>query len=186
MTYYERDLPHWHPAGKLLFLTWRLAGSLPASAIRKLHTSRLPAGRKFLAMDAILDQAASGPQWLKDEQVARCVIGGLSKGEELGHYRLIAFVVMSNHVHALLEPKAELDRIMNSLKGATARQANRLLGRTGTHFWQDETFDHWVRNESEFTRIVAYIENNPVKAGLVDRPERWRWSSAALRVRAGT
>jgi putative transposase len=68
---------------------------------------------------------------------------------------------------------------MRALKGATAREANLLLGRTGTPFWQGETYDHWVRNQSEWERIAAYIENNPVKAGLVARVEDHRWSSAA-------
>jgi len=71
------------------------------------------------------------------------------------------------------------------LKGYTAREANRILGRTGQHFWQEESFDHWSRDEDEFFRIIAYIENNPVKAGLVTRPEDWQWSSAAERKRRG-
>jgi isocitrate dehydrogenase len=65
------------------------------------------------------------------------------------------------------------------LKGATARQANALLGRTGETFWQAESYDHWVRDENEWDRIAAYIEDNPVKARLVQRPEDYRWSSAA-------
>jgi hypothetical protein len=70
-------------------------------------------------------------------------------------------------------------RLLQSVKGATARQANLILGRTGEAFWQAESYDHWVRNESEWRRIAAYIENNPVKAGLVPRAEDYRWSSAA-------
>ena len=69
-------------------------------------------------------------------------------------------------------------RITQGLKGYTAREANRLLGRTGQPFWQGESYDHWVRDETEFIRIIAYIENNPVKAGLVARSEDRRWSSA--------
>jgi putative DNA methylase len=53
------------------------------------------------------------------------------------------------------------------------------LGRTGEPFWQDESHDRWVRNEREFNRIVAYIEENPVSAGLATPPEDWPWSSAA-------
>ena len=60
---------------------------------------------------------------------------------------------------------------MKSLKGATAREANRLLGLTGEPFWQKESYDHWVRNASELERIRAYIETNPVKAGLVQNPQ---------------
>ena len=67
---------------------------------------------------------------------------------------------------------------MKSLKGFTARKANVILGRTGQPFWQDESFDHWVRDEVEFARVVSYIERNPVTAGLVKDPGDWRWSSA--------
>ncbi|RPI12327.1 MAG: hypothetical protein EHM65_06090, partial [Acidobacteriales bacterium] len=90
-----------------------------------------------------------------------------------------AFVVMPNHVHVLLTPRVLPSRLLKSLKGCTARQANRVLGRTGEIFWQSESYDHWVRNDTEFQRIGAYIENNPVKAGLVARAGDYRWSSAA-------
>jgi hypothetical protein len=56
-----------------------------------------------------------------------------------------------------------------------------LLGRTGEPFWQEESFDHWVRGDEEFNRIAHYIEQNPVKAGLVKRSEDWPWSSAFRR-----
>jgi REP element-mobilizing transposase RayT len=92
---------------------------------------------------------------------------------------------MANHVHALLLPLVSPSRLLGSLKGATAREANRILGRTGESFWQAESYDHWVRNADEFDRIVAYIESNPVKAGLVGRPEEYPWSSAAAGERAG-
>ncbi len=74
--------------------------------------------------------------------------------------------------------KALFSRFMKSLKGFTAREANRFLGRTGQPFWQAESFDHWVRNSDEHARIQAYIEENPVKAGLVQCAEDYRWSSA--------
>jgi REP element-mobilizing transposase RayT len=93
-------------------------------------------------------------------------------------YELASFVIMANHVHALLLPKVDGSKLMKSLKGYTAREANRLLGRTGIPFWQKESYDHWVRDEAEWKRIVRYIENNPVKAGLVSAPEDYRWSSA--------
>jgi putative DNA methylase len=53
-----------------------------------------------------------------------------------------------------------------------------LLKRVGQTFWQDESYDHWARDEAEVERIVAYIEGDPVRSGLVERPEDWRWSSA--------
>jgi len=68
---------------------------------------------------------------------------------------------------------------MNGLKGVTARDVNSILGRKGKHFWQDESFDHWVRSPKEFDRIRAYVEMNPVSAGLASRPQDWPWSSAS-------
>jgi REP element-mobilizing transposase RayT len=88
---------------------------------------------------------------------------------------------MANHVHLLIRPAITPDLLLNSLKGATARYANRLLGRTGEPFWQKESYDHWVRNKDEFEKIRAYIEANPVKAGLVRNPRDFPWSSAERR-----
>ena len=108
------------------------------------------------------------------------LVQSLHKGVALGYYELGAFVVMSNHVHVLLLPRRIApSRLFQSLKGFTAREANRMLGRTGEPFWQAESYDHWVRDEKEYWRITAYIENNPVKAGLVERVEDYLWSSAS-------
>jgi putative DNA methylase len=130
---------------------------------------------------------------LSDARIAQLVEAAL-----LEHYRALyilwAYVVMPNHAHALLTPKlvegsddeyVELETITKLIKGRTAREANQLLSRTGQSFWQDESYDHWVRDDMEFGRVINYIENNPVKAGLVKRPEEWRWSSASERVRRG-
>lgn len=178
MTYYERNLLHWHPPGRVLFITWRLKGSLPRNFLNTLRPHHPDAGMQFRKADSELDRALSGPLWLREPRVAQCVVDALRQGERLGHYVLHSFVVMANHVHALLEPKVALARTTNAIKGVTARRANAILGRTGKHFWQDESFDHWVRNEAEFARIRSYIERNPVSAGLVARPEDWLWSTA--------
>ena len=94
-------------------------------------------------------------------------------------FTLRAYAVMANHVHVLLAQRAPLERITLQLKGASAHAANLILSRTGEPFWQKESFDHWVRNPAECQKIRAYIENNPVAAGLVARPEDWPWSSAS-------
>jgi hypothetical protein len=60
----------------------------------------------------------------------------------------------------------------------TAKRANLLLQRSGEAFWQDESYDHLVRNGEEFRRIKRYIENNPVRALLARTPQDYRWSSA--------
>ncbi len=96
----------------------------------------------------------------------------------LTHYTLHAFAVMPNHVHLLLTAEVPLSRITKSLKGITAKRANAMLGLMGTAFWQEESYDHVVRNEREFESIRRYIEQNPVRAGLVGEALEYRWSSA--------
>lgn len=180
-TYYERHLPHWQPLGKMPFITWRLAGSLPATFWD--DCTEKSEGKRFVAFDRFLDSGRAGPTWLKDPIMAKLVRDALTYGESQRElYRLLAFAVMSNHVHLLIETVQPLEKITRLLKGYTARCANRILGRTGQAFWQDESFDHWVRNSAQLERIVHYIENNPVTAGLVRNPQDWPWSSAALRV----
>lgn len=72
-----------------------------------------------------------------------------------------------------------LASIMGSLKGYTAREANALLGRKG-QFWQHESYDRAVRDEEECMRIIAYVIENPVKAGLVKEASEWRWTYPRL------
>jgi putative transposase len=182
MNFYRRNLPHWHPEGASLFLTWRLYGSLPASpsTARNGCATKDSPGKRFKLLDAVLDKSNSGPLWLKNPRIAGCVVNLIHRGDSvLGYFALHAFVVMPNHIHLLITPKLPVPRIMNGLKGASARAANALLRRKGKPFWQDESFDHWVRTSKEFDRIRAYIEFNPVSAGLAAKPEDWPWSSAS-------
>jgi putative transposase len=134
-------------------------------------------GEAFVWMDRYLDTTRTGPMYLGQEAIAQLVVRQLQLAVELGHCQLRAYALMANHVHVLLLPKIEPPRLLHGIKGASAREANRLLGRTGKS-WQGESYDHWVRNDLEFERIVAYIHNNPVRAGLVARPEDYPWSSA--------
>lgn len=99
-------------------------------------------------------------------------------------YRLIAWVIMPNHLHLLLEPikGAKLADIMQRLKSYTSHEANRMLGRRG-HFWNKEYFDRYIRDGNHFAKALRYIEMNPVKAGLCERPEDWRFGSARHRER---
>jgi putative transposase len=133
-----------------------------------------------MAMDEQLDTAATGPLWLKAPEVAQSVSQVLDAGmTQWRLYQLHAWVVMSNHVHVLLSPQVPVHKAIMNVKSASARAANKILSRTGRPFWQDESYDHWVRNDRERNAIVRYIHLNPVKAGLVDDPEDWPWSSAA-------
>ena len=116
-------------------------------------------------MDRYLD-SAGGPLHSKQQPIA----------QHLQSYELEAFVVMANHVHLLVLPRVSPGRFLQTLKGCTAREANRLLGRTGQPFWQAESYDRSVRDDRESNRIEGYIENNPVKAGLLANPEEHPWS----------
>jgi putative transposase len=134
-------------------------------------------------LDSVLDKAITGPLWLKDTRIAGCVMEAIYSGEKkLGFYAVHAFVIMPNHVHLLITPHVPVSRLMNGLKGLTAREANSILRCKGKHFWQDESFDHWVRTPTEFDRIRAYIERNPVAARLASKPEVWPWSSATRNI----
>ena len=96
-------------------------------------------------------------------------------------YRLLAWVVMPNHVHLAVEIwQTPLVELMRDWKGYSARRINRLLGRCGK-LWQDDYWDRYLRDEAHYRKVVHYIEWNPVKAGLVPSPEQWPFSSARFR-----
>ena len=187
MGFYRRHLPHWHPDGASIFVTWRLSGSLPRECRASYRLdAKATAGDRFAKTDRYLDRAVAGPRWLEDPRVADCVVQAMADVE--AKWRLcenFAWVVMPNHVHLLLRTERPLAEVMRPLKKNSAKAANVILGRTGMPFWQDESFDHWARSYAEFLRITNYIEWNPVRAGLAERPEDWKWSSAYGRSSAG-
>ena len=198
---YRRNLPHIQPPGATFFITFRLAGSIPAAIDRALcaEAERIQAElecapdsperaeriyleqrRFFGKWDAVLDTGA-GPDWLRDPALA-VLVADCMRHFDGQRYDLLVFCIMSNHVHVVLTPmlKTEsayypLAQIMHTMKGYTAGRANRLLERTGA-FWQHESYDHYVRSASELERIVTYVVNNPVKAGLVTDWQAWPWT----------
>ena len=177
VSFYRRRLPHFHHIGHPLFLTWRLHGSVPPH--RAFPASTLTSGKAFVAMDRLLDNARTGPLYLSRPEIAQVVLDALVYAQaSLGHYALHAFVIMPNYVHLLLTRHVAAPKLLRSLKGITAKRANPMLGLTGQAFWQDESYDHLVRDGKEFNRIRAYIEENPVRAGLAAAAREYRWSSA--------
>jgi putative transposase len=199
---YHRHLPHMQPPGATLFITFRLAGSIPGEKLQQLLEEKEQIDKRlarigdpderarqadrerrksFGRWDAALDSAACGPFWLRDERIAKLVADSL---HYLDHdrYTLDTFCIMPNHVHLVCTPLSKSDgvyhamaSIMHSLKRHTALHANQILERTG-QFWQHENYDHVVRDELECNRIVTYVLNNPVSAGLVSSWEKWKWS----------
>lgn len=204
--FYRRRLPHWQPDGATLFVTFRLADSLPRAIVAELRAegerrdaallhigdseerrrqAYLDERRAFRRWDKALDAVSSGPRWLSNFQVAGVVNEALHyrDGRE---YDLWAFCIMPNHVHLVCAPLMRedgvyraLNHILQSLKRHTARQANRILKRQGS-FWQAESYDHFVRDENELGRIVQYVIHNPVKACLVSAWESWPWTFAKV------
>ena len=91
-------------------------------------------------MDRYLDSARVGPISLQQHPIAQLVVDSIRYGaQHLQYYDLQAFVVMANHVHLLVWPRVSPSRFLQTLKGYTAREANRMLGRTGQPFWQAES-----------------------------------------------
>jgi len=137
-------------------------------------------------MDRLLDRGASGPLYLRRQEIAELVVGALEDGERrFNRYQLHAYVVMPNHVHLLATPKVVARQWLAPLKGFIAHRANELLGRRGRAFWQDESYDHLVRSGGQFERIRSYVESNPVTAGLVAEAQQYPWSSATGRLKGG-
>ena len=88
---------------------------------------------------------------------------------------------MPTHVHLLFWALRDstgwpfpLVKIMQSLKGSSAHTLNKLLGRSGP-VWDEESFDHVLRSDESWEQKREYIRQNPVRAGLVERPEDYRW-----------
>lgn len=178
------------PPGATLFVTFRLAGSLPLAVVEQLqkeyaqplHFQEDPdqtharQRRYFGVFDQLLDTGGGGPTWLRQAAVAQVVAEALHfrHGRD---YTLWAYCIMANHVHLLVSPIGadgqRFYRVLQSLKARTARRCNELIGGTGDAFWQPESYDHYVRNTAEMDRIIAYVLNNPVKAGLVDDWTQW-------------
>ena len=181
--FYRRHLPHWQPEEAILFVTTRLAGSLPREVVERLRaeTCNQPPHEAFLRWERALDAAKEAPRFLARPDIAAIVAVAL-------HYRdgkvydLFAYCIMPNHLHLVIKPlpRAEggfwaLSDIMGSLKRYTARRANQMLGRRGA-FWQAESYDRVVRDVQSLRQILFYVVNNPVAAGLVNDWHAWRWT----------
>jgi len=187
----RRNLPHWEVEGGRYFVTVRCADSLPREAVLRLAelhgtlatiTPRSPGfaaqqRETFRTLEKHLD-AGAGACPLRDPTAAQIVVEELEALAEIG-VSAPHFCVMPNHWHALILPPERntppIKELMRRLKGRTAKRIRRELGGTGP-VWQREWFDRWLRNDAELERCVAYIRNNPVKAGLVRNWPEHPWT----------
>jgi REP element-mobilizing transposase RayT len=203
--FYRRHLPHYQPEAAKYFTTFRLAGSLPKEVIERLQKEREESGQYlsgidddkkriesfrqlrqeyFEKFDSLLDGSSTGPVWLKEESIASIVAEAI-QFRNRKKYDLIAYCIMPNHVHLIFDLNERHERvgdspylvtnILRDLKKFAARESNRVLHRNG-EFWQHESYDHVIRNGEELERMIWYVLYNPVKAGLVDLWEKWKWS----------
>lgn len=210
--FYRRKLPHWHPEGQMFFITFRLANSLPVHIIQELEAEREREQqairtkfsgtqqkdalyklekKHFGRFDAWLDRCMEeSPRWLGDENIARIVADEIHALDS-ERYRLIAYCLMSNHGHLVVDTAGHkiepnhtgvtapypLADTLKRFKGRTARFCNLALGRSGS-FWHHESYDHVIRDQKEYERIIWYTLNNPVKAGLVKKWNDWKFTFA--------
>ncbi|MBU0611284.1 MAG: transposase [Armatimonadetes bacterium] len=181
-------LPHFNGGEIAQMVTFRLHGSLPQELIERLRQEvrRLSPATAEAELHRRLEEhldGGHGPTWLREPSVAELVQSALLHFDG-SRYSLLAWVIMTNHVHALVRPiePHDLSSILFSWRSYTANQANRLLARKGK-FWDRDYFDRFIRDEAHLLRAIEYIEMNPVKVGLCTDPIQWQFSSAPRRRR---
>ena len=174
-------LPHFDGMENTQHVTWHLADSVPVAARARVERQIAALAEEDRDRErreryqALLDNGY-GDCVLRRPEVAAMVVDSLRCFDGT-RYRLHAWVVMPNHVHVLagIAPEADLAVIVQSWKSYTARRINIVRGRQG-QVWHRDYWDRWIRTEAHFAAAVAYIEQNPVKAGLVRQAADWRWS----------
>lgn len=189
-------MPHRDDCGLVQHVTFRLADSLPDSAIMRIEheLESIPETERSNTQQTRFHEwldAGHGSCLLRVPIIAYMVIDTLHHFDER-RYHLHAWVVMPNHVHVLFQPINDwpLAKIVASWKKFTARRINdfkkanleigdplRAICGQGP-VWHREYWDRYIRDQSHYERVIAYIHNNPVNAGLVGNQEDWVWSSA--------
>lgn len=174
-------LPHFDMPGVTQMINYRLNDAMPAS--RRHEWAGLLEIDDDLKRRARLEECLDrgfGECELRDSRMATVVEENWLH-LDAHDYRLLAWVVMPNHVHFLVEIwQTPLADLLQNWKGYTARRINGVLGRRGK-LWQDDYWDRYIRDEAHYRKVVHDIEWNPVKAGLVKAPEQWPFSSARFR-----
>ena len=180
--WHERGyLPHFDAGAVVQTVTFRLADSLPREFYEKAAVVASNGTERSFLFEKGIDQGR-GNCILSDPVNAKITRRTLKHldGEQ---YLLLAWVIMPNHVHAMIEqiPGRPLTNVVQSWKSVSAHAINKARGKSG-RIWSPDYFDRSVRDESHYINALYYIESNPVKARLVQKPEDWLYSSAAKQV----
>lgn len=180
--FFRRNLPHLHPSEGTFFITYRLHGTIPLAALRKLRGDFEGKSKEgeflkdafFEGYDALLDKNSANIKHLLIDEITDINKKAIHY-YDTKEFDLICYCIMSNHIHVVFKMRdtsKTLSSIMHSIKRHTARESNKILNKQGK-FWQDESYDRFVRNNRELRNTVEYVINNPVKAGLVDNWRDW-------------
>jgi len=151
------NLPHLDIKNHYQFVTFRTFDSID-SYLKKLSKQNLPNQQKQLLMDEYLDKSTNGAV-LNDHILE--LLSGIIKDYNFVLYELIAFCIMPNHVHLLIKPLVDLDKLIQKLKGGSAKQLNECLMKTGK-FWAADYYDKLIRDDRHFSVVYQYIKHNPL------------------------
>jgi putative transposase len=170
-------LPHFDSPETLQHIVFRTRDSLPKFSLETLPTN--PALRRA-TVDVLLDESKNGPT-LSEPTAALRVERALLRFDG-ARYDILAWCIMPNHVHVVINThdSCRVGDIVRSWKTFTAREINKLSGTEGS-FWAPDYFDRFMRNEDHLLKTLDYVENNPLKAGLVANAADWPFSSARRR-----
>jgi len=196
------NLPHWRQEGKIYFVTFRTADSMPQEKLKEWQ-EELDAWKKQnpeplsrekkkeyfekfpTKMQEYLDAGHGACELAKPE--IKAVVENAIKHFDGDRYKVDKYVVAANHVHVLLEPlgKNQLSDILHSWKSYTGNEINKRIGKTGT-FWQKEYFDHLVRSESSLEKFREYIRAHDKVAPASSRNDILRQDGGATLLKSSS
>jgi REP element-mobilizing transposase RayT len=175
--HHRHKLPHWQQDEEWVFVTWRLADSLPKAKLdqwneqRDIWLSLHPQPWDEAADMEFQERFGKEVDDLLDQGYGSCLLREKANAEILAaairhfdgaKYQLGEYVIMPNHVHVLFspDPKHKLADIMHSWKRHTTGEINKSLGQTGS-LWQPDYWDRLIRSQRHCDWAQRYIEENP-------------------------
>jgi len=184
-------IPHFDSPGTIQHVAFHLADSLPKAVLDRFEQEirDMPESEqeieRYKRIEAWID-SGHGCCLLRQPKAAELTQQVLLNFDGI-RYHLLAWAVMPNHVHTLFEQIQgwKLSSVIASWKSYAGRRLMPIMRalpgmRNARHVWYREYRDRYIRDPDHFQSVIAYIHNNPAKAGLCRTPESWPWSSARL------